>query len=128
MSNEKIGLTEAEWYLMECLWEESPRTGRETVDYLSKHNGWSRSTTLTMLSRMTKKGLISCDDSGEMKIYSPLVERETAVIEETEDFLDRIYSGSLPLMVSAFTGKQNLSTEEINELYEILKKAEEANK
>lgn len=128
MSNEKIGLTEAEWYLMECLWEESPRTGRETVDYLSEHNGWSRSTTLTMLSRMTKKGLISCDDSGEMKTYSPLVERETAVVEETESFLDRIYSGSLPLMVSAFTGKQNLSTEEINELYEILKKAEKNSK
>lgn len=128
MADEKIGLTEAEWYLMECLWEKSPRTGREAVDYLQEHNNWSRSTTLTMLRRMTEKGLIQCDESGEMRTYSPLVERSAAAMEETESFLDRIYNGNLSLLVSAFTQKQNLSQKEIDELYSILKKAEEAKK
>ena len=128
MSNGKIDLTEAEWYLMECLWEKSPRTGREAVDYLREHNNWSRSMTLTMLRRMTEKGLIQCDDSGEMKTYSPLVERDAVVMEETESFLDRIYNGNFSLLVSAFTQKQTLSQKEIDELYSILKKAEEGQK
>lgn len=128
MQSEKINLTESEWYVMECLWESSPRTGREAVDYLKEHNNWSRSTTLTMLRRMTEKGLIKCDDSGEMKSYSPLVERNAAVITETENFLDRIYNGSLSLLVSAFTEKQTLSKEEIDELYAILEKAKESEK
>lgn len=128
MQSEKINLTESEWYVMECLWESSPRTGREAVDYLKEHNNWSRSTTLTMLRRMTEKGLIKCDDSGEMKSYYPLVERNAAVITETENFLDRIYNGSLSLLVSAFTEKQTLSKEEIDELYAILEKAKENEK
>ena len=55
-------LTAAEWHLMECLWEKSPRTGREATEYLERCAGWSRSTTLTMLRRMTEKRLIACGE------------------------------------------------------------------
>ena len=81
-----------------------------------------------MLRRMTEKELIRVDESGEMNMYYPLVERETAARKETENFLDRIYNGSLSMMVSAFTEKEKLSKEEISELYSILQKAEEAQK
>ena len=57
MTNQCVSLTNAEWSLMECLWESSPRTGREAVEYLKKRVGWKRSTTLTMLSRMTERAL-----------------------------------------------------------------------
>ena len=79
MGKDALDLTEAEWKLLECLWDFSPRTGRETVDYMSAHVGWTRSTTLTMLRRMSEKGLISCDESGAVLTYSPLVRREDAV-------------------------------------------------
>ena len=128
MTGNEISLTAAEWHLMECLWEKSPRTGREAVEYLAKSMGWTRSTTLTMLRRMTEKGLIRCDESGSMKSYSPLIEREYAAMQETEDFLGRVYHGSVSLMLSAMTEKTALSDSEIAELYDILKKAEEANK
>ena len=121
-------LTPAEWHVMECLWEHTPRTGREAVEWLSANVGWSRSTTLTMLRRMTEKGLIRCEDAEGLKIYFPLVEREQAAMRETEDFLSRVYNGSLSLMLSAMTKKAELSREEIDELYDILKKAEEANR
>ena len=113
---------------MECLWEASPRTGREAAEYLSERVGWNRSTTLTMLRRMTEKGLILCDDSGEIKTYSPALRREDAALRETESFLDRIYNGSLSLLVSAVTKKQDLTKAEIDELYSILKEAEEGKK
>ena len=121
-------LTAAEWNLMECLWERAPRTGRECVESLKESVGWSRSTTLTMLRRMTEKGLIDCQEENGMNVYAPLVRREDAVTRETDGFLSRVYHGSVSLMVSAITRKQALTQEEIDELYAILHEAEEANR
>ena len=123
--NTEQQLTTAEWQLMECLWESAPRTGRECVEYLHTHVGWSRSTTLTMLRRMSEKHLIRCLDDGEILQYEPLIRREDAVTQETEHFLHRVYHDSVSLLMSAITKKQQLSKEEIDELYAILQKAEE---
>ena len=124
MSEQSISLTKTEWNLMECLWEASPRTGREATDYMRKHVGWTRSTTLTMLRRMSEKGLISCEEKEGVKVYTPLIKREDAVIRETDDFLKRVYKGSISLMMSAITKIQELTKEEIDELYAILREAE----
>jgi BlaI family penicillinase repressor len=124
MTERNISLTNTEWNLMECLWEASPRTGREATEYLQEHVGWTRSTTLTMLRRMTKKGLIRCEEKDGIKVYSPLLRREDAVKRETDDFINRVYKGSVSLMMSAITKKQELSKEEIEELYAILREAE----
>jgi BlaI family penicillinase repressor len=124
MPQQNISITNTEWNLMECLWEASPRTGREATDYMQKQVGWTRSTTLTMLRRMTEKGLIRCEDKDGMKVYSPLVKREDAALQETEDFLGRVYKGSLSLMVSSLTKKQSLPQQEIDELYSILREME----
>lgn len=124
MSEQGISLTKTEWNLMECLWEASPRTGREATDYMRKHVGWTRSTTLTMLRRMSEKGLISCEEKEGVKVYTPLIKREDAVIRETDDFLKRVYKGSISLMMSAITKRQELTKEEIDELYAILREAE----
>ena len=117
--------TPTEWKLMECLWEKGSVTGREAVDYLHAHAAWSRSTTLTMLRRMTEKGVIACVDHEDgVKTYAPLVSRQQAVQRETYDFLSRVYHGSVSQMVSAVTEKQNLTQQEIEELYAILRRAE----
>lgn len=118
-----INLTNAEWNVMECLWEKAPRPGREIVDALSERIGWTKSTTLTMLKRMTEKGLVVCDNSQKLRMYTPCIDRENAVKKETENFLNRVYKGSVSLMISAMTQKQELSEEEIRELYEILKQS-----
>ena len=124
MEHRESLLTAAEWHLMECLWEKSPRTGREATEYLAQHAGWSRSTTLTMLRRMTDKGLIACAEAGGVKVYSPLLARNDAALRTMEDFLHRVYHGSVSMMMSAITQKQELSRQEIDELYAILRQAE----
>ena len=124
MENQHINLTDAEWKVMECLWEKSPRTGRETIDYLNACMGWSRSTTLTLLRRMEEKGAVGSELSGDVKQFVPLISREQAAIQETENFLGRVYKGSLGMMLSSFTKKQTLSKSEIDELYSILKDLE----
>ena len=126
MEKRDMNLTPTEWNLMECLWELSPRTGREATEYMEKSVGWSRSTTLTMLRRMTEKGLIRCEEQGGMKTYSPLIAREEAAVQETDSFLSRVYKGSVSMLMSAVTHKQDLTHEEIEELYAILREAEEA--
>ena len=126
MTERNISLTPAEWNLMECLWESAPRTGRETVEYMRAQVGWNRSTTLTMLRRMSEKGLISCDESGEVLRYRPNIQREEAARRETHSFIDRVYKSSVSMMLSAMTEKQELSREEIDKLYAILRQAEEA--
>lgn len=128
MPEDNTSLTSAEWNVMECLWASSPRTGRGAIDYLKKNVGWARSTTLTMLRRMTEKGFIRCQEEDGVKVYSPLLKREDAVRKETEDFINRVYKGSISQLMSAITTRQELTEEEINELYSILKKAEEAQK
>ena len=121
------GLSGTEWDVLESLWEDSPKIGSQIVAELSKKRGWSRSTTLTMLRRMTEKELIDCDDSGKMKSYTPLVAREEAVKKETESFLDRVYHGSVSMLLNGFVEKQRLTSEEIDELRKILDQAEEKN-
>lgn len=121
-----INLTTTEWNMMECLWEHAPKSGREAVAYMEKSVGWSRSTTLTMLRRMTEKGYIRCDEGSGMKEYYPLIDRALAVRSETEGFLERVYKGSVSTMLSALTDRHALSKAEIDELYAILKNAEEA--
>ena len=116
-------LTPAEWHVMEYLWQNSPCTAREAVEYLQSKVGWSRSTTLTLLSRMAEKQQIQCHADGAVRTYSPLIAQEEAVLDQTRSFLDRVYQGSLSLMLSAFTKKQPLSDREIEELQAILDQA-----
>ena len=121
----QIDLTEAEWQVMETLWTASPRTGREITDGLHEKKGWSRSTTLTLLRRLEDKGAVSAVSDGGMKHYRPQVAREDAAVQETEHLLERVYQGSVSLMVSSLAKKQTLSQEEIDKLYAILREMEE---
>ena len=127
MNDKNITLTEAEWAVMECLWEKSPRTGRETVAWLDQKMGWTRSTTLTMLRRLEAKGAVAGDTEGELKTFRPLIAREEVAVRETENLLDRAYKGSLSLLVSSLTRKQSLPQKEIDELYAILREMEGKN-
>lgn len=126
MSDESIVLTEAEWEVMEFLWENPGAIGRAICECMSAKKGWSRSTTLTLLTRLEKKGAVS-SGNGSIKAYSPLISRADASLRETKNLLDRFYNGSLGVMVSAFTKKQKLSREEIDEMYALLRELEEKN-
>lgn len=113
-------LTTSEWYVLDCLWERSPQTVMELAAALKDRLGWAKSTTITTLRRMEEKGLVRVEQAGRGKTYSPAVEREQAVIAETHSFLDRVYQGSVGLMMSAMAKRQELSAAEVAELRAIL--------
>lgn len=120
-----INLTNSEWYVLDCLWERSPMTVMELVAALGDRLGWAKSTTITTLRRMEDKGLVLCSVEGRTRHYAPAVRRDQAARRETRSFLDKVYQGSVGLMVSAMTQDKALSKAEIDELYEILRRAEE---
>ena len=120
-----VKLTASEWNVLSCLWEDSPRTVMQLVADLGDRVGWAKSTTITTLRRMEEKGLVHCETVGKGKSYTPAVEQEQAEIQETRSFLDRVYRGSVGLMMSAMAQRQELSPEDIAELRDILRKAEE---
>ena len=121
---EHTKLTVSEWNILNCLWENHPRTVMQLVADLEESVGWAKSTTITTLRRMEDKGLVIARQAGRGKAYTPAVEREQAMIDETRSFLDRVYQGSVGLMMSAMAKRQELSADEIAELRTILDQAE----
>lgn len=119
-----VRLTAGEWNVLNCLWEESPRTVMQLVGELERTAGWARSTTITTLHRMEAKGLVRCERAGRGTAYVPLVEREAAALTETRRFLDRVYRGSVGMMMSAMARREELTPEQIAQLRDILDEAE----
>ncbi len=122
---DQIKLTEAEWQVMEALWEHSPQTGRELTEHLEAAVGWNRSTTLTLLRRLEAKGAVVAGNEDGKKAFLPLLRREEAALKEAEGFLQRVYQGSLSLMVSSFAQRRKPSEAERKELRDLLRELEE---
>lgn len=121
----KLSLTDAEWSVMEQLWAAPGSTGRALTAALEQKTGWSRSTTLTLLRRLTEKGAVRCDAQGKTNVFLPAVARTEAAAQQTRDLLGRVYHGSLSLLVSAMAQQQALTQAEIDELYALLHDMEE---
>lgn len=114
------GLSENEWYIMQVLWEKSPSTLREICDAIKESKGWTKHAVSSFLKRMQEKGAIAVDESGKVKAYSAIWNREDTILEETHSILERVYRGNLLLMVSNAVKEQKLSKEEIEELKSML--------
>ena len=124
MNVQPIELTKTEWSVLECLWEESPKTVMQIVKDMKERAGWAKSTSTTMVKRMTEKGLLRCEEGEKARLYYPMVDKEEATHQETESFLERVYQGSVGLMMSAMVKKNNLTAEEISQLHALLEEAE----
>ncbi len=117
-----VSLSDNEWKIMNQLWERES-TITELKNGLSAETGWDKHIIITMLSRMEKKGAIAHRDGGRAKVFYPLVTREEVSMQETRGFLQKVYRGSLGMMVNAMVEDQALSEEEIKELAAILEQA-----
>lgn len=125
MMEKQYAIPRSEWLVMELLWER-PRTLMQLVSELGKTVGWSKSTVTTIVRRMIEKDLICFQTEGRTKIFHTAVTRNTVVAQETDSLLHKAYRGSIGLMLSAMVQQhKELTKADIDELYAILKKAEE---
>ena len=118
-----INLSDSEWKLMNRLWERSPMTIMELTAALRTETGWTKNTVITMLSRLETKGAVTCEQGERAKRYSPALEKQDAAKAETENFLGKVYGGSLGMMMSAMVESRGLTEQDIAELSAILEKA-----
>lgn len=122
--NESISLNNSEWCIMEALWQKQPQTLMQLVHGMKEKQGWSKSTTNTMLRRMQEKEYIKYEEGEKARLYYTNIRRETVILKETESFLKRTYGGSLGMLVNTFVENHSLTRQDIEELQEILHKAE----
>ena len=117
---ENITLSDGEWKLMNKLWEDAPCSLAQLVKSFENDTGWSKSTIFVMLKRLIAKGAVKMDTSEKIQLYIPLIKKDETTTKETRSFLNRIYGGSIGLMVSSLAGQSSLSDKEIAELRSIL--------
>ena len=118
-----VSLSDGEWKIMSRLWESGGRTITELTASLENETGWDKHIIITMLGRMEKKEAVAHRQGGRAKVFYPLVTREEVSMQETRGFLQKVYRGSLGMMVNAMVADQALSDQEIQELYDILEQA-----
>lgn len=111
---------------MNALWEEAPQTMMQLTRCFQETTGWTKHTVMTFLKRMEDKGAVYYEAGARAKLYYPKIERREAALQETEEFLERVFDGRMGLMLNTMVEQKALSGKEIAELYEILKRAEEA--
>ena len=115
-----VQVTEAEWKIMEVLWDHSPRTMTEITAILEPETGWTRHTVITLLKRMLEKGSISMDDTERAKKYTPLITREQASTEETHKFLSHVFKGKASLLVNHLVDAGDLSEDELKQILDMI--------
>ncbi len=120
-----VQVTEAEWKIMEVLWDHSPRTMGEITAILEPATGWTRHTVITLLKRMTEKGAVSMDDTGRAKTYVPLITREEASSAETHKFLDHVFKGKASLLVNHLVDSGDLSPDDLQEILNVIRDKKE---
>lgn len=115
-------VSEAEWQVMNVLWEQSPLTVKEIVEVLSQRTDWHLETIRTLVNRLEKKGAIGYQKQGRRYHYYPLLSQEQCVRHEAESILTRTGPAVLKPLLSAFIEQESLSDEEIEELRQLLDK------
>ncbi len=121
---ENISLNNSEWHIMEELWQGQPKTLMEIVHKMKEKQGWSKSTTSTLLRRMQEKGCVRYESGKKARLYYASLKKEDVVLRETESFLKRTYGGNLGMLISTFVENHQLTAEDVKELQEILHRAE----
>ncbi|HEX8410347.1 MAG TPA: BlaI/MecI/CopY family transcriptional regulator [Thermoanaerobaculia bacterium] len=115
-------ITDAEWDVMNVLWEQSPRTAMEVAEALQRHP----KTVKTLLGRLARKGVLRYREEGNRYLYSAAIPRQRYVRDESASFIERVFGGETTPALLHFVRSSRLSREEIDELRRILDEKSES--
>ena len=115
--------TDAEWKIMEVLWDHAPRTIAEITKVLETTTGWSRHVVITLLKRMEEKGTVTVDQSGPAKLYSPKISQDEASKKETDKFLSHVFKGKASLLINHLVESEKITADDLQEILDAMRKA-----
>ena len=120
MKNE-INISESEWTVMEYLWNNPMVTITEIRKALSP-TGWSDSTIKTLVRRLVSKNAVAINDEAATFRYYPLISQQECRLKETKSFINRVYDGSVSMLVTNLAADSNLTDKETEELLALIEK------
>ena len=118
-------LSDAEWDVMNVVWERAPVCASDVHDALDSKREWSPRTVKTLLARLVQKGAAEFEIDGKRYLYRPRVPRSDCLRSEGRKFLERVLGGSASPLLAYFVREGRLSAEEIAELRRLLDEEEE---
>ena len=116
---ERIG--EAEYAVMEVLWQDAPLTAAEVAARVPAARGWSIRTVKTMLARLLAKNILAHEEDGRRYLYRPAIARADYVAQESGRLIDRMFGGKVTPLVAQLAARDRLSDADIEEIEALLK-------
>ena len=117
-------LTEAEWQIMNALWEGWPATAREIADRLPESVNWAYTTIKTMLTRLVEKEAVGESKRGNVGIYEPILSRQNARRNARKSLANQAFDGAFGPLMHFLLEDQKLSDRQREQLLEALQQRE----
>ena len=117
-------LTEAEWLIMNALWDSHPAKARDIARRLPKGVNWAYTTIKTMLSRLAEKKAVQESKQGNVSIYEPILSRREARQSALRIILNQAFDGAFGPLMHFLLEDQELSAKQRRELIKILQKSQ----
>lgn len=119
MTDYRLGAVEA--HFADIIWAHEPLTTNELVKLCDRELHWKRTTTYTVLKKLSSHGIFQMQD----KMVTALISREDYYAVQSQRFVEETYHGSLPAFIAAFTKRRTLSADEIKEIRNMIDTAGE---
>lgn len=123
----KTEISNAEYEVLDVLWESYPATSSELVERLNKRKEWHDKTVRTLLSRLVKKQVVNFEQDRRQYLYFPLIARDEYTHQEATSFLSRLFKGKVAPMVAGFSSQNALSKDDVAELKTLIQQWEQDN-
>jgi len=107
---------ESEYRFCLILWEHEPVKTTELVKLCQKQLEWKRTTTYTVIRRLSERGVLR----NENGTVTSLVSKDEVQAAEIDELVEKKFEGSLPSFIAAFTKHRKLSGQEIDEVQRMI--------
>lgn len=116
-------LSEIQTRIMSVVWERGEASVNDIQAAMSTDAARARNTTLTLLSRLEKKGWLRHREKGNTFYYSAAVERRKTLAEMIRRLVDNAFGGSSEGLVMALLDEHNITPEEAGRIKTMIAKA-----
>jgi BlaI family penicillinase repressor len=107
-------MSDAEREVLKVLWDHGPLAVRDVVRQLAETGqSWARSTVITLLQRLEKKGYVSSDKSQFAFVFRPILSREDVMRSRMNDLAGELCDGDALPLVLAFAERHQFSPKEL---------------
>ena len=115
-------LTEAEWEIIQVVWQHEPCAAPSVQEELEARKQWTYSTVKTLMDRMATKGLLTTERIRNLILYRSAITQKQARRGEVAKTLTRAFGGAFTPMMQFMLDSHTLSQEELSELEAMIRK------